>query len=591
MAYRVDKPYERNEAIILAFDIGTTHTAVSFSHAIPGEHPDVRSVIKWPGQPEASGDSKIPTIIAYQDGEAKYFGAEAREFLEDEDYEIARWFKPRLHPASMKLDRAGNGSDSSEYPPLPRGVSLVEVYSDFIRYIYGVTKNFFINNTPNGQQTWSRLHDQMPIVFCTPNGWDLCQHAVLTDASIRAGIAAEVDAEDCLWFLTEGEASVHYALAHNKTVDWLNQGTIFAVTDVGGSTVDSTLYHCQSRSPLVLEEVCASACVQAGGIFVDQTIREILERKLNGSEYSDHESISLMVRQFEQKTKRAFDGSQATNVIQFGSSKDNDKVYDIVKGKLTLSCEEIEEAYVSVIFSIVDSCNTLLANHMVQYLILVGGFGESPYLRGQLKCILGGKGTEVVTVEEPSKKAAADGAVIWYLTELVEGRATRFDYGIIHATRYNPSLHEKYKDISFTNADGGKYISTFKVLIPKDTILNAQWKILVHKTRVLLDPSDPSFDGEIVAHILSWRGKSPAPHILDLSQFQSWELPPGLAETIQIRANLGAILNPAKTSLNQTTGKPYCDANISYEFSLKGMKLRARIHWTEKVLMRPSMTN
>ncbi|KAG8806868.1 hypothetical protein FRC19_007015 [Serendipita sp. 401] len=59
MAYRVDKPYERNEAIILAFDIGTTHTAVSFSYAIPGEHPDVRSVIKWPGQPEASGDSKV----------------------------------------------------------------------------------------------------------------------------------------------------------------------------------------------------------------------------------------------------------------------------------------------------------------------------------------------------------------------------------------------------------------------------------------------------------------------------------------------------------------------------------------------------
>ncbi|KAG8816788.1 hypothetical protein FS842_001342 [Serendipita sp. 407] len=307
----------------------------------------------------------------------------------------------------MKPDRASNGPESLETPPLPQGVSLAQVYSDFIGYIYRVTKNFFINNTPNGQQLWSRLGDQMPIVFCTPNGWDIRQHAVLTDASIRAGIVTEGNADDHLWFLTEGEASVHYSLAHTKTNSWLNKGTIFAVMDVGGSTVDSTLYRCQSRSPLVLEEVCASACVQAGGIFVDRAIREILERKLSGSEYCDPETISLIIRQFEQKTKRAFNGSQAANVIQFGSNKDNDKNYDIVKGKLTLSREEVEEAYLAVISSIVDNCNILLANRNVQHLILVGGFGESPYLREKLKCILGERGTEVVTIEEPSKKAAA----------------------------------------------------------------------------------------------------------------------------------------------------------------------------------------
>ncbi|KAG8777728.1 hypothetical protein FRC16_004059 [Serendipita sp. 398] len=302
----------------------------------------------------------------------------------------------------MKPDRASNGPDGRENPPLPRGVSLVQVYSDFIGYIYRATKSFFINNNPNGQQMWNRFGDQMPIIFCTPNGWDICQHAVLTQASIRAGIVTEGDADDRLWFLTEGEASVHYSLAHTKTASWLNQGTIFAVMDVGGSTVDSTLYRCQSRSPLILEEVCASACVQAGGIFIDQSIREILERKLSGSEYGDFDTISLMIRQFEQKTKRAFDGSQTANVIQFGTKKDNDKKHDIVKGKLTLSGEEVEEAYLVVMFSIVDSCNTLMANHMVKYLILVGGFGESPYLREQLKKILGERGVEVVTVEEPS---------------------------------------------------------------------------------------------------------------------------------------------------------------------------------------------
>lgn len=66
-----------------------------------------------------------------------------------------------------------------------------------------------------------------------------------------------------LEFVTEGEASVHYALAHTQSQAWLTKDTLFAVTDAGGSTVDSTLYECKKTSPeLVLEEVCASECVQ-----------------------------------------------------------------------------------------------------------------------------------------------------------------------------------------------------------------------------------------------------------------------------------------------------------------------------------------
>ncbi|KAG8821142.1 hypothetical protein FRC17_009911, partial [Serendipita sp. 399] len=301
MAYRATKKHEKKETIILAFDIGTTHSAVSFSYAYPGEFPDVRSVVKWPGQPEASGDSKIPTIVAYQGGEAKEFGAEAREHLDNDEYEIARWFKLHLHPESMKSRQFSTGLEELEIPPLPLGVTLSQLYADFIRYIYKETKEFFVNNTPNGQFVWSRLEGRMPIIFCTPNGWDMSEHAFLRKAAIRAGIVTDSAANDRLLFITEGEASVHYSLAHTKTAEWLKEGTIFAVTDAGGSTVDSTLYRCRRERPLVLEEVCASACVQAGGVYVDRAMEDILRHKLVNSTYSDAETISLMARQFEQK--------------------------------------------------------------------------------------------------------------------------------------------------------------------------------------------------------------------------------------------------------------------------------------------------
>ncbi|KAG8865486.1 hypothetical protein FRC20_009778 [Serendipita sp. 405] len=542
MAYHVNKEYKRDEAIILSFDIGTTHTAVSFSHAIPGEHPDVRPVMKWPGQPEASGETKIPTIIAYQDGEAKYFGAEARDLLEDDEYEIARWFKLHLHPDSMKPDRASNGPESLETPPLPQGVSLAQVYSDFIGYVYRITKNFFINNTPNGQQMWNRLGNQMPIVFCTPNGWDLRQHAVLTDASIRAGIVTEGNADDRLWFLTEGEASVHYSLAHTKTNSWLNKGTIFAVMDVGGSTVDSTLYRCQSRSPLVLEEVCASACVQAGGIFVDRAIREILERKLSGSEYCDPETISLIIRQFEQKTKRAFDGSQTANVIQFGSNKDNDKNYDIVKGKLTLSREEVEEAYLEVISSIVDNCNILLANRNVQVMVIV--FYELPLFR---------------------QNTLASYLSWWFWgIALPEGKTEVYSWG------------EEDRSCD----DRGTF----------DTIFNGKWESVLYKGALLLDRFKRE---DIRISLFSWRGDGPPPHILVPSNHRAYKaiLPPGLEEIMCIKADLGTILDPTTNFLNLTTGMPYWEVALKIELSFQSMKLRAKMRWSEEVLVRHPIAN
>ncbi|KAG8807085.1 hypothetical protein FRC17_004661, partial [Serendipita sp. 399] len=598
--------------------------AVSFSHAIPGERPDVRSVVQWPGQPEASSESKIPTIVAYQGGEAKFFGAEAREYLEDEDYEIARWFKLRLHPDSMKIQPIANKPDELDIPPLPRGTSLVQVYADFIRYIYKVTKNFFTNKTPTGQQIWSRLENRMPIIFCVPNGWDIRQHAVITDAAKRSGIVTEHDAEDRLWFLTEGEASVHYALAHSKTVTWLNDRTIFAVTDVGGSTVDSTLYRCQSRIPLILEEVCASACVQAGGIFVDQRIREILREKLTGSEYSEPEFLSLMVQHFEQKTKRAFDGSQAPSVIKFGSPRDNDAEHNIIKGKLTLSYEEVEAAYLGVVSSIVSSCRKLLMNHKVQHLILVGGFGESPYLKEQLKSTFRQLGTEVVTLEEPSYVSspghsretyyleqeesgsviifppfvelhltdlASDGAVIWYLTELVEGRAARFDYGLIVSQLYEVNRHSGYEKHCFIHDElrfgsGQKRFNKFDVLVPKNTVFNDRWRVTWTGRKVFTGPTTSPGFGKLLTEFAAWRLDDPAPNALGQGSVFDSSKVPGLEQIFSVEADMGAACNSAQPVLNPTTGTMFWRVDCSLDLMYKNLRLVARIRWKEKGIER-----
>lgn len=167
-------------------------------------------------------------------------------------------------------DSNTNDSPTIEIPPLPPGITAKRVYADFLRYLFETTREFFKHNTPAGARIWSRLENEIVFVLATPNGWDNEQQAFLRDAALDAGLINDEESADLrLEFVTEGEASVHYALAHTQSKTWLRQGVMFAVTDAGGSTVDSTLYECKAMSPkLVLEEVCSSECVQVGVVFI-----------------------------------------------------------------------------------------------------------------------------------------------------------------------------------------------------------------------------------------------------------------------------------------------------------------------------------
>lgn len=231
-------------------------------------------VTRWPGQEAASGDAKIPTVIAYQNGIAQAFGAEATEYSHDDEYEIACWFKLHLHPETMKesdmppaYDSTSNRPPSFEIPPLPTGVGLQDVYSEFIKYLFEHTRNFFIDSTPNGNHIWERLQSKIVLIFCHPNGWDISQQAFLTQSAITAGVVSSKDADGRLEFVTEGEASVHFAVEQTPSTSWLEPNRMFVVVDAGGSTIDSNLYVCKSANPLKLEEVHRSECIQAGHLW------------------------------------------------------------------------------------------------------------------------------------------------------------------------------------------------------------------------------------------------------------------------------------------------------------------------------------
>jgi len=130
-----------------------------------------------------------------------------------------------------------------------------------MKYLMEHTRRFFEETTPDGAETWARVHDTLVILLATPNTWGILEQATLRKAAIMASLVMEENASQLLQFVTESEASVHYALAQHPGT-WLKRHTVFAVVDCGGSTVDTTVYRCVSTSPLSLTETCPSECVQ-----------------------------------------------------------------------------------------------------------------------------------------------------------------------------------------------------------------------------------------------------------------------------------------------------------------------------------------
>lgn len=166
----------------------------------------------------------------------------------------------------MNLPSSSGGPENSstlKIPLLPTHVSIEKVYADFMKYLMVNTQKCFEESIPNSIAVWRRLREAIVVVLTTPNGWELSQLGSLRNVAIAADLVDAGNTHQFLDFVTEGEASVHYALAYSRSKTWLFPGSIFAVIDAGGSTVDSTLYQCKSMQPKVcLEGVCPSECVQ-----------------------------------------------------------------------------------------------------------------------------------------------------------------------------------------------------------------------------------------------------------------------------------------------------------------------------------------
>ncbi|KXN81407.1 Heat shock 70 kDa protein 12A [Leucoagaricus sp. SymC.cos] len=212
-------PYTGKERkLVLAFDVGTTFSGISYAILDPNNEPKIHPVTRFPGRALAGGDAKVPTVIYYtENGTVGAIGAETERegfdaLVEDSSWVKAEWFKLHLRPKTRTTS-----SVSEEIPALPPGKSAVDVFADFLMYMKQCAKTYIEESHPvDGSGLWQS--DKKEYILSHPNAWEGAQQTMMRKAAIQAGlITCSASDQERIHFISEGEASLNFCLDRGLT--------------------------------------------------------------------------------------------------------------------------------------------------------------------------------------------------------------------------------------------------------------------------------------------------------------------------------------------------------------------------------------
>lgn len=577
-------PWEGDTKIVIGIDVGTTQSGVAFAFLQNGASQVIHRVTRWPGQEAHNQQGKIPTLVWYDTNKrAVSFGAEAllpttEEQAEDNGWVLAKYFKLHLHPSDMRAKH------DLKLDPLPLGVNIRQIYSDFLGYLLKHTRAYFEDRILDGKQIWERYSPTMEVVIAHPNGWGIREQAFLRSAAVAAGFSTSDQAPAKVRFVTEAEASVHFCIHHTNLGNVLQPGTNFAVCDAGGSTVDTTLYSVTSARPVLkLEEKRASACVQAGAIFVDFEAEKFLRRTLAGAGLSSDDVVEYTkagVKDFEGFAKRAFKDETAEQSVAVAHTRFNNTSIRARRGRVALSGSTIKSFFDVCVKEITASVDKQLADLNVPYILLVGGFGDSLYVRNEFKKRYEPRGSRVTLTNDSTSKAVADGAVIWSTLSSVYSRAPRYSFGTDASTLFNPFVHPRQGRTSYTCVSGEEMVSgIWSQIVQKGVALDAE-SVCRESYRHMYSTANPDLE-LYTFDILAYSGDDKPEWALSSNDIML----PGFQNVCTIRANLKNLQGALKSAVG-SHGSRYWTLNYDVCIRFGGTELEGYMEWEERGVKR-----
>ncbi|KAM6497416.1 hypothetical protein JOM56_007889 [Amanita muscaria] len=581
MATHQRQPYRGTERkLVIAIDIGTTFSGVSYALLDPGRVPQIQPVTQFVGQREPRGDSKVPSVVCYsEDGDLVAAGAETdpetnHALADMDDVVRVEWFKLHLRPPHLAPSQE---FELQKLRSFPKNKTPVQVFGDLLRYLYQSTKKYIADSE---LWSWKSVEKERYFVLSHPNGWEGKQQAQMRKAAIAAGLVNTSEASERISFVSEGEASLHFCL--NKNPNLHNNRDGMLVVDCGGGTIDVSAYSQTTKGRF--KEISQSECLFQGSVFVTHRAQEHFTQKLRNSKYGSEHEIEAMASTFDRVTKCTFDDPNTPCYVKFGGLSYNDKKFDIRSGSIKIPGAQIAKFFEPALQNIIQvierqrSKSTLT----IRTVLLVGGFARSEYLFSQLNSHF----ARGITITRPDithlNKAVADGAVSYYLDHYVSARVSKYSYGLKINALFDPTdrEHARRKHTKFMQADGEYRIpGGFSTILNKDTAVSEETKFS-KQYNVLLTPEEFTQWKADYTFLKCYQGDAESPpKWIDLE-------PNAFHNTCVIKADMTNVKKNMSSEYDPRTKKRYYRFDHEVEILFGLTELKAYTTWQENVRSR-----
>lgn len=204
-----------------------------------------------------------------------------------------------------------------------------------------------------------------------------------------------------------------------------------------------------------------------GGTNVDNEFLNVLVRifgadVLKDFKYNYTSEYWGLMNDFETK-KRNFNGSERLNLkipaplrtifestvgCSVGETLQNSAFCKTIKlkvDKMSIDADQGKQLFDGTIKQICIAASDLIGTvNDIEYIILVGGFSESPYLQIVMKQIFG---TKIIVPKEPSNAVVMGAVMFGHDPAVITSRICRYTYGIAQVRKFKTGQHPERKKV------------------------------------------------------------------------------------------------------------------------------------------------
>ncbi|KAI9653109.1 MAG: hypothetical protein M1831_006193 [Alyxoria varia] len=476
------------DRIVIGVDIGTTFTGVCFAYSKSPN--DLEVITAWPGA-NSSTSEKVPTEFTYDLKKRQSTGSSRSSAIQQEStsnfvidaledhfrskqLKDVRWGfqlrpgEPRFKCLKLFLDRNQAlpnfiSGDSILNDLKLAGRNVIDGLADFLAKVNAHTMNTlcqrygeaFVKSTP------------VEVVLTVPAIWSDAAQDATKQASLRAGMGPRIRV------ISEPEAAAVYALKATQPNE-LAIGDNIVVCDAGGGTVDLISYRISNLEPLSIQESQVGSGGLCGSVFLNYRFQEHVKERLGESDlnqyvrsrpYAWNEALehfdTYVKRNFQEEDEDDPDGFS----VRFIGHEDNEAA-GVSLDYMTMNSDQLKEIFEPVVQDVIrlieDQVSAIHArDELVSSIVLVGGFGQSPYLFTRVKKhfvtnhppAYSTDPKSASTIQRVDKHisvlrpinawtATARGAVLRGLEgDIVTSRRSRYHYGKTYRIEFDGRIH------------------------------------------------------------------------------------------------------------------------------------------------------